>query len=357
MSLPVTLLTGPSTTLRDNLVRCLVLRRPSLVAVVYDVVPQGLLRTVVDASGTQQREELELTGCCLSCTVREDAGPTLSHVAGAARWGEGVVALPASLQPEGLTPWLQEVDGIRLDTVTCVVDARLLRAQVSGDDLLADRGLAAAPSDRRSTAELVLSQIEEADVLAVADLHRLGTAPARTLQALLAHLSPLAVQVVLAPGGLGCDDVVSTGRRSPATTSSDRERLTGLAAELCPPACGVTTVRWEAERPLHSQRLSQALPEVVAGVVRSRGHVWLADRPRQRVRWESAGASLALGDQTPWRSLPGCALVLTGVDLDADALRARLDACLTTDAELAGAPTWSDPFQAALGPGEHLPQP
>ncbi len=36
MSLPVTLLTGPSTSLRDDLVRCLVLRRPGLAAG-YDV--------------------------------------------------------------------------------------------------------------------------------------------------------------------------------------------------------------------------------------------------------------------------------------------------------------------------------
>ena len=39
MALPLTLLAGPSTALRDDLVRCLVLRRPGLVAVVYDVEP------------------------------------------------------------------------------------------------------------------------------------------------------------------------------------------------------------------------------------------------------------------------------------------------------------------------------
>jgi len=350
MPLPLTLLAGPSTALRDDLVRCLVLRRPGLVAVRYDVEPDALVRSVVDAAGLHGRERLELTGCCLSCTVREDAGAAVALVAGADRWTEVVLALPASVQAGQLAEVLAGRDGIVVDTVTTVVDARLLLSQVSGDDLLADRGLAAAPSDRRSTADLVVGQLEDADVLAVADLPRTGTDQARTVQALLAHLAPLALQVELGPGGAGCDDLVSTGRHDPHTSGEDRERLAALAVELCPPRCGVTTVRWQSDRPLHSARLRAALDDVVDGVVRSRGHVWLADRPRARLRWESAGGSLALGDPTGWKELPGSALLLTGVDLDGPALRARLDACCCDDAELAAGVTWDDPFEDTLGP-------
>lgn len=144
------------------------------------------------------------------------------------------------------------------------------------------------------------------DVLAVADLHRVGTTQARTVQALLAHLAPLALQVEIGPGGTGCDGVVSTGRHDPHTTGCDRERLAALAVELCPPACGVTTVRWDSDRPLQSARLSAAL---------------------------------------------------TGIDLDGDALRARLDACLCDDAELAAGVNWDDPFAATLGPAEGLADP
>lgn len=356
MPLPVTLLSGPSTSLRDDLVRCLVLRRPSLAAVVYDVVPDGLLRTLVDSAGLQHREELALTGCCLSCTVREDAAAALGLVVGAERWTEAVLALPASLQPDPLALSVDQLDGVRVDTVTTVVDALLLPAQVSGDDLLADRGLAAAPTDRRSTAELLLSQLEDADVLAVANAHRVDTDAARTLHALLSHLAPLAGQVTLGPGGAGCDDVVSTGRHDGRTSPCARERLAALAVELCPPSCGVTTIRWEADRPLHPVRLHDALPWVVEAVVRSRGHVWLADRPRHCVRWESAGATLAFGDAERWQALPSCSLLLTGVGVDGDALRAQLDSCLATDVELAAPVDWVDPFAAALGPAEREPQ-
>ena len=349
----LTLLAGPSPSLRDDLVRCLVLRRPGLVAVVYDVEPTAggtvLVRRIHDFSGLVQRDELELTGCCLTCTVRQDAAPAVELVDGARRWEEVVLALPAVVEPGQLARVLSLRDGLPVDTVTTVVDAVLLRQQLEGADLLAERGLAAAEADRRSTAGLVVRQLEDADVVAVVALQRVDTEKARTVEALLSHLAPLALQVPLGPGGVGCDDVVSTGRRGSAAGARDRDHLAVLAAGLCPPACGVTTVVWSADRPLSSPRLHAALPDLVDGVVRSRGHVWLADRPRVRFRWESAGASLSLGEPVRWESLPDCALVLTGVGLDEADLRRRLDACLATDAELDAGSTWADPFAESLG--------
>lgn len=359
MPLPLTLLASLSTCVRDDVVRCAVLRRPGLVAVSYDVDPQPsgvrLVRRVLDAAGTVQAERVELVGRCLSCTVRQDAPETLELLAGSGRWAEALLALPAALQPETVTAVLDE-EVVRLDTVTAAVDAVLLREQIGGDDLLADRGLAAAPADRRSTASLVLGQLEDADVLAVVGLERLDTSAARTLQALLAHLAPLALQVPVGPGGVGCEDLVGTGRRDADSTPGERERLAALAAALCPSECGVTTLQWSSDRPVHSGRLSAALPEILDGVVRSRGQIWLADRPRACVRWESAGGSLDFGDTGRWHGLPGCSLLLTGVGVDAQALHGLLDSCLATDDELVDDATWPDPFADVLGPAEQREQ-
>jgi G3E family GTPase len=362
MRIPLTLLAGPSTTLRDDLVRCLVLRRPHCVAVVYELEPgptsPRLRRRVVDAAGVHDSVPVDLVGCCLSCTLREDAVEAAALVAHAGRWSEVVLALPAPVTPGPVAQALHGRDDVAVDTVTTVVDALLLRAHLTGDDLLAERGLAAAPTDRRATAELVVAQVEDADVLAVAHLHRVATGAARTLEALLAHLAPLALQVPLGPGGAGVDDAVSTGRSGGhsgapgASPGRAADAAADLAAALCPPTCGVTTVVWRSDRPLHPGRLHRALGRLVAGVVRSRGHVWLLDRPRVRLRWESAGGSISLGDGQRWRELPNCQLVLTGIGLDEARLLGRLDACLATDEEIAGGPPAEDPFAAALGPVE-----
>ena len=358
MSLPVTVLAGPSTCLRDHLVRCLVLRRPSLVAVRYDVQPAAdphgdglrLIRRTIDAAGSHHVEAVELTGCCLSCTVRVDAEQALALVAGADRWKEAVLALPAALAPSSVLGVLDGHPDFHVDTVTTVVDALLLRAQVGGDDLLGDRGLAAAPTDRRTTAELVLSQLEDADVLVIADLHRIATGTARTLQALLSHLAPLALQVPLGAGGVGSDEVVTTARHDRQTWPDARRRLADLALGSCPPACGITTVRWRSDRPLHGGRLAVALPELIDGVVRSYGVIWLADRPEHHIAWESAGATLSWGDPARWQGAASCELTFTGVDLDAVALLALLQDCLATPQEQAQATGTPDPFAHALGP-------
>lgn len=329
--IPLTILTGAATALRDDLLRCLTLRSPGLVAVRYDVLAHegrtGLRRVVLDAGGARSKD-LPLTDCCLSCTVRDDAAPTLASLAheGPAQL---VLALPASLSGDSLHGTLGALPGVQPPAITTLVDAPLLLALVTGTDLLSDRGLAAAPTDRRSTAELICTQLEQADVLGAAGLDRLGTDRARTAGALLAHLAPLARQVVLGPGGAGCDDLLG----GPVTSRADRERLSVLAADLCPPACGVQTVRWRTTQPLHPERLRSALPELVTGSVRGQGLLLLAGRGDRAVRWSSAGGTLTLQEQ-PWDGDPVTDLLLTGLERDADDVRARLDVCVATADEL-----------------------
>jgi G3E family GTPase len=156
--------------------------------------------------------------------------------------------------------------------------------------------------------------------------------------------------VPLGPGGTGCDDVVSTGRHAADASLAQREQLAALAVELCPPTCDVASMRWDSHRPLHSARLAAALPRLVDDVVRSRGHVWLADRPDHLLRWESAGGSVSLGDPHLSTGPQSSSLVLTGIGLDVDAVRAALDSCLCDDGELGAGVTWEDPFADALGP-------
>lgn len=124
---------------------------------------------------------------------------------------------------------------------------------------------------------------------------------------------------------------------------------------------GVTSVVWRARRPLHPERLADALPTVMAGVLRSRGHLWLSSRPASVVTWRSAGPHMELqeadrwlepGDDSAWRGASPQrrtlaswfwhdyygerrnALTFTGADLDRDRLCSALDAALLNDREL-----------------------
>ncbi|HWU05146.1 MAG TPA: GTP-binding protein [Streptomyces sp.] len=139
----------------------------------------------------------------------------------------------------------------------------------------------------------------------------------------------------------------------------------------------VRSVRWRARRPVHPQRLADALTTVMRGVVRSRGHLWLSSRPDAVVTWRSAGAHLELreagrwlepGDARAWQAVTpqrrtlaswfwhDCygerrnEIVFTGVDLDEQAIRLALHEALLTGHELAqGRDTWAAVPDPLLG--------
>lgn len=374
MPLPLRMLCGPSSTLRDDLVRQLVSCRAGLVAVLHDtdelITRSVVRRRVLDSAGTLEDTEVELAHGCVSCTIREDVLPTLVDVADDGRWSEVLLALPVPVLPLSVSQVLAQAsadspalaEAVRLDGVTALVDAVLLREHLDSNDLLSERGLAAADTDRRSMAELVCAQLEQADVLAVAHLERAPTGQARTVDALLTHLAPLAVRVPLAPDGTGCEQLVSTGRADGSDPGrwdpEQRTRLTVLSHELLGPVAGVATLVWRADRPLHPTRLHAALSDIAADLVRSTGQVELANRPGATQYWESAGRTLSLQTAGPGQDpVAGSELLLTGVGLSAGPLAALLDSCLVTGAERART-DWSglaDPFADALGPAGQLP--
>ncbi|MCT9081336.1 GTP-binding protein [Streptomyces fulvoviolaceus] len=123
---------------------------------------------------------------------------------------------------------------------------------------------------------------------------------------------------------------------------------------------GAETVLWRARRPLHPGRPADALPVVMRGVVRGRGHLWLCSRPDSVVTWRAAGAHLELREADRWleaadagaweaaspqrRTLASwfwgdhygerrTEILLTGIGLDGPAIRDALEAALLTDAE------------------------
>ncbi len=179
---------------------------------------------------------------------------------------------------------------VRVDAVVTVVNLASVVEEMSTDDLLADRGIALAASDRRAVAEVLARQVEYANVLVTTPGDGLGPA-------LLSHLNPHARQLDL--GDVDARSLLHTGLHDPETSASWVERGS-ISAPLTESYGGVTTVVWQARRPFHPQRLYDALPEIVSGVARSRGSVWLASRPAERFCWESAGQSMAMGTLGPW---------------------------------------------------------
>jgi G3E family GTPase len=379
MRLPVTVLAGLDDATRQQVAEALLATAGHPVAVVEhdlsELAGGWVTRTVRSRAGLLHRDRIAVDHACAACTLQASVVPLLISLAQREEFTAVVLSLPAPIEPETVAAALDSsvIEGIdardliRVDAALTVVDPASLPDEMATDDLLVDRGTALATSDRRAVAEVLARQIEYANVLVAKPAGGPGVA-------LLSHLNPHARLVGV--GEVDARSLLHTGLHGPATSASWVERGS-ISAPLMESYGGVTTVVWEARRPFHPQRLYDALPDIVSGVARSRGSVWLASRPAERFCWESAGQSMSMGTLGPWLAeLPaerwhevgpahraraaldwdptlgdrGTSLVFTGVALDPARLRELLATCLTGPDEWDGRPVspLDDPFAAFL---------
>jgi G3E family GTPase len=339
----VTLVCGLSTTWRDRVAASMA--RSQAGSLLVEIGPQTADEVRVTArhgSGDTVvgSVALEVDHCCVSCTMLAQL-PALIRSWAAHAGARVFVALPPAMEPSALRHTLEGAAGVDQimapDGVVTVVDAVLLHSHLSGDDLLAERGLQVAETDRRSVAEVVSRQIENADLVALCNADRLSEAASGLAHALVGHIGPQA-QVV--------------------TASAAGELLTP-DTHPHPESDRVSTLTWQGQRPLHPERFASSVPHIVAPLLRSQGHICLANRPDQLIAWESAGASAAIGDIGPrdHKSVETSELTMIGVDLDAGRLTRLLESCLLTDAEFARGPElWhvlQDSFAEALDSKDH----
>lgn len=389
--LPVTLVGGWAPEVRDAVTAVWLTTHPGTVLVEHDLSDlhtQGLVhRTVRDVEGDVERETLHLDHGCISCALREDVLPTLLRLASSHRWQHVVLALPQVVEHDAVVTAIEDgiVDGrvvaehVRIDAVVGVIDGRSFLDEIDSEDDLHRRGIAAADEDSRSVAEVVVRQIEACDTVLVAHLDDERVERGGRVVVLAEHLNPNATQVVLGPST--AEAVGLLGRTShDSQTYFQRWEPGHLMPPSCTCACGVETLVWRARRPLHAERLHDALGEIVGPTVRSRGHLWLATRPSTLLVWDTVGDALSIAPASRWlvdapddawqvvsplrRTLASMnwdpyygdreqALSFTGIDMEPETLTATLDACLLTDDELAAGASmwrsWTDPFTPYLG--------
>jgi G3E family GTPase len=299
----------------------------------------------------------------------DPAGALVRDLATAGRGQDGLlVTVPEGYEPDQIrTAWRAQTGGGAPNVIT-VVPADLVLDGLTDETALRAVDLHGTATDDRSIADLVSRQIEQADtVLMVGPPDDQWEAD--QLRVLLHRIAPWSQHRSL-------DDVCLTeaGRTEPVApiTRGLRGRAVGAHEPL--PDHGVVAWVFQARRPFHPQRLHDALDEITDGVLRSRGHFWLASRPELVMTWESAGG-LSLGPHSGWLAdLPGehwgavdperrlaaavdwdpyygdrhQHLAFVGIGADPVHVHRALAGCLLTDDELAdGAESWvrlPDPF-------------
>ena len=340
-----------------------------------------------EVSLSHQEEKLvEMSNGCICCTLREDLLLEVNKLAKDGRFDYLVIESTGISEPLPVAETFTSADenGVSLsdvatlDTMVTVVDAVNFLKDYNSAKNLQDTNESLGEEDERNVSDLLVDQVEFADVLLISKTDLVSNADIERLTAILKALNTHARIVPISLGNVNINDVLNTGLFDFERAQLAPGWLKEMRGEHVPETeeYGIGSFSYVARRPFHPEKFYQFLHNTQAfgKLIRSKGFFWLASRPEFAGQWSQAGGVAHYGFAGMfWKSIPKenwptdeaylesiqknwvepfgdmrQELVFIGQGLNKEAMTRTLDECLLSEDELLqGRAYWAtlnDPF-------------
>ena len=329
---------------------------------------------------------VEMSNGCICCTLREDLLIEINKLAEEKKFDYLVIESTGISEPLPVaeTFTFEDENGVslsdaaNLDTMVTVVDAVNFIKDYEEAKYLQETGESLGEDDERSVADLLVDQIEFADVILISKTDLVEDKDIDKLKAIIKTLNTQAEIIPIKEGNVEIDKVLNTGLFDFAKAKEAPGWLKEMRGEHIPETeeYGISSFTYTARRPFLPEKFYNFLhsTEKYGKLIRSKGFFWLGSRLEYAGQWSQAGGIARYGFAGMfWRSVPKQdwptdkqtlasikanwvepfgdmrqELVFIGQGLDESAIKKALDECLVSEDDmLKGEEFWTnldDPF-------------
>ncbi|WP_242224094.1 GTP-binding protein [Bacillus cereus group sp. BfR-BA-01380] len=372
---PVTVLSGYLGSGKTTLLNHILTNRDGLkvAVIVNDMSEINIDAALVKQGGFSRTEEklVEIQNGCICCTLREDLIIEVNRLVESGDIDYIVIESSGISEPIPVAQTFTYMDEelainlsntCRLDTMVTVVDAnRFWDDYASGESLL-DRQEAIDETDTREVIDLLIDQIEFANVIILNKTDMLEQDDITELHKLLQKLNSEAHIIEATYSQVPLQTILNTNLFDYEKASQAAGWIKELNSEHTPETdeYNISSFVYRRKRPFHPERLMRWLENWPLDVVRAKGFFWLASRNNMIGLLSQAGSSIIIQGAGEWIAATSkeerqqliaedpdilkrwddtygdriTELVFIGIDMNKQEIEQSLDQCLLMELEM-----------------------